>query len=406
MTAPTAASTAAARPIPFFLTKPQYLALKAEIDAAIRDVLDTSFFTLGKQVEAFEQEFAAYLGEGPTPGAAAPGPASATGASTPGTWQGHVVGVGSGTDALHLALWALGIGAGDDVLTVSHTAVATAAAIESSGARPVFVDVDPVSFTLDPTRLESALTTSAKAIVPVHLYGHPADMGPIQEFATRHGLAVVEDVAQAHGAGFGGRRCGTLGDMAAFSFYPTKNVGAYGDGGAVVTADPDLAERVRLLRQYGWSPEVRYVSQTRGTNSRLDELQAAILRVKLRHLDQGNERRRRLADVYRQELGGVAEITLPAELPWGHHVYHLFVVRASERDRLRAQLQEQGISTQIHYPLPVHRQPAYSDLGYGEGSLTETERASREIVSLPLYPELPAGDVQRVAAAIRAFYQA
>lgn len=409
-------ATGGARLIPFYLTKPQYLALKAEIDGAIREVLEDSFFTLGKQVEAFEREFAAYLGQGAAPAETAPSqaeppaPSARQGAAprasgAAGGWTGHAVGVGSGTDAIHLALWALGIGAGDEVLTVSHTAVATAAAIESSGARPVLVDIDPVSYTLDPAGLEAGLTTRTRAIVPVHLYGHPAPMTPILDFARRHGLAVVEDVAQAHGARYRGQMCGTMGQIAAFSFYPTKNVGAYGDGGAVVTEDAGLAERVRLLRQYGWSPSQRYVSQIRGTNSRLDELQAAILRVKLRHVDEGNERRRRLAALYRDELGDTAEITLPAELPWGSHVYHLYVIRAQGRDQLRAYLQDHGISTQIHYPQAVHRQPAYADLGFAAGSLPETERACAEILSLPLYPELPLEDVRRVGTVIREFYR-
>ncbi len=291
------------KPIPFNLTRPQYLELREEIDAAVRQVLDDSWFILGKQGTSFEQEFATYLG------------------------AGHAVGVGSGTAAIHLALWALGVGQGDEVLTVAHTAVATAAAIEHAGATPVFVDVDPLTYTLDPGLLEGRLTRRTKAIVPVHLYGHPAQMGPVLDFARRHGLPVVEDCAQAHGARYEGRLCGTMGQLAAFSFYPTKNLGAYGDGGAVVTGDGALAERVRRLREYGWTPEQRYVSQIRGTNSRLDELQAAILRVKLRHLEAGNARRRRLADRYGEALSGVEGLTLPVQMSWGHHVYHLFVVR-------------------------------------------------------------------------------
>jgi dTDP-4-amino-4,6-dideoxygalactose transaminase len=368
--------------VPFFLTKPQYLAQKDEIDAAIQQVLDDSFFILGKQVEAFEQEFAGYLG------------------------IGHAVGVASGTEAIYLALRALGIGAGDEVLTVAHTAVATVVSIAETGATPVFVDVDSSTYTLDPRRLEPRLTPRTRAIVPVHLYGHPADMAPILAFARQHGLVVVEDAAQAHGAAYQGRRCGALGHAAAFSFYPTKNLGAYGDGGAVVTDDAALAARLRLLREYGWSPARRYVSQTKGINSRLDELQAAILRVKLRHLEAGNARRRRLAAAYGELLAGVPDVVVPAEQPWARHVYHLYVIRASRRDALQAHLRAHGIGTQIHYPEPVHRQPAYLDLGYGEGSLPETEAACRAILSLPLYPELPLEDVRCVARAIRAFYGA
>lgn len=378
--------------IPFNLTRPQYLELKAEIDAAVGQVLEDSWFILGKQGTAFEEEFATYLG------------------------ARHAVGVGSGTAAIHLALWALGVGAGDEVITVAHTAVATAAAIEQSGARPVFVDVDPQTLTLDPAGLEAAVTARTRAVVPVHLYGHPAPMGPILEFARTRGLAVLEDCAQAHGARYEGRLCGTMGQIAAFSFYPTKNVGAYGDGGAVVTDDPALAERVREIREYGWTPARRYVSRVRGTNSRLDEIQAAILRVKLRHLEAGNERRRRLADVYGAALAGLEPLTLPLEMAWGRHVYHLYVVRvaaadgpwneagATRRDALQAFLRRREIGTAIHYPEPVHRQPAYLDLGYDAGTLPETERAAREILSLPLYPELPEADARRVAAAVRDFF--
>jgi dTDP-4-amino-4,6-dideoxygalactose transaminase len=381
--------TDTAPPIPFNLTRPQYLELREEIDAAVQQVLDDSWFVLGRQGTAFEQEFAAYLG------------------------AGHAVGVGSGTAAIHLALWALGVGQGDDVLTVAHTAVATAAAIEHTGATPVFVDVDPLTYTLDPGLLEGRLTRRTKAIVPVHLYGHPAQMGPILDFARRHGLPVVEDCAQAHGARYEGRLCGTMGQLAAFSFYPTKNLGAYGDGGAVVTGDGALAERVRRLREYGWTPEQRYVSQIRGTNSRLDELQASILRVKLRHLEAGNARRRRLADRYGEALSGVQGLTLPVQMSWGHHVYHLFVVRVGgssaargpeRRAALQGYLREREIGTAVHYPQPVHVQPAYVDLAPA-GSLPETERAAGEVLSLPLYPELPEGDALRVAEAIRAFFE-
>ncbi|MGH2371783.1 MAG: DegT/DnrJ/EryC1/StrS family aminotransferase, partial [Chloroflexota bacterium] len=277
---------------------------------------------------------------------------------------------------------------------------------DETGATPVLVDLDPATYTIDPGQLEAKRTARTKAVVPVHLYGHPAEMGPILAFAQRHGLYVVEDAAQAHGAAYEGRKCGTLGHAAAFSFYPTKNVGAYGDGGAVVTNDGALAERLRLLREYGWSPERRYVSQIKGVNSRLDELQAAILRVKLRHLDEGNRRRRRLADTYGQALAGVPPVILPAEQPWGHHVYHLYVIRAERRDALQAHLRAREIGVQIHYPEPVHRQPAYLDLGYTAGALPETERAGGEILSLPMYPELPTEDAQRVAGAIREFYGA
>jgi len=382
----------ATSPIPFNLTKPQYLELKDEIDAAIHRALDENIFVLHREVAAFEREFAAYLD-----------PAGGT----------RVVGVGSGTEAIHLALWALGIGEGDEVLTVSHTAVATTVAISATGATPVFVDIDPATFTLDTAQVERKLTPRTKAVVPVHLYGHPADMQPILDFARAHGLAIVEDSAQAHGAAYRGKRVGTLAaegvpHAAAFSFYPTKNLGGYGDAGAIATADASLAEKLAMLRNYGWETGRRYYSLLKGVNSRLDELQAAILRVKLRHLDEGNVRRRQLAARYGEWLDGVPGLVLPAEQPWAHHVYHLYVVRVSDgagrRDALQRQLRERQIGTQIHYPEPVHLQAAYKDMGYARGSLPETERACDEILSLPFYPELREHDARRVAEEVRRFF--
>ena len=370
------------REIPFFLTKPQYLTIKDELDAAVHRVLDTSFFVLGTELTAFEAAWADYLG------------------------VARAVGVGSGTEAIHLALRALDIGPGDEVLTVSHTAVATTVAISSTGATPVFVDIDPHTYTMDCTDLERRITPRSKAIVPVHLYGHPADMDGILSLAERHDLVVVEDAAQAHGAAYRGRRCGTLGAAGAFSFYPTKNLGAYGDGGAVVTNDVALAERLVLLRNYGWSE--RYYSAIKGYNSRLDELQAAVLGAKLPYLDRWNARRRRLAALYTAALAGdtlggtgASTIQVPTEAAWATHAYHLYVVRLPERDRVQARLRERGIATQIHYPVPVHLQEAYQDLGYTPGSLPHTEQAAAEILSLPLYPELTDDDVQYVAAALR-----
>jgi dTDP-3-amino-3,4,6-trideoxy-alpha-D-glucose transaminase len=371
-------------PIPFNLTKPQYLELKDEIDAAIHAALDENIFVLHREVEAFEREFAAFLG------------------------VGHVVGVGSGTEAIHLALRALGVGEGHEVLTISHTAVATTVAISSTGATPLFVDVDPATYCMDPSQLRAALTPRTKAIVPVHLYGHAAEMEPILAFAREHDLVVVEDCAQAHGAQYRGTKVGALGHAAAFSFYPTKNLGAYGDGGAVVTNDTALAERLTMLRNYGWETGRRYYSLIKGINSRLDEMQAAILRVKLRHLDEGNTRRRRLAGQYGEWLAGVPGLGLPSEAEWADHVYHLYVVRVEagteRRDALQAHLRERKIGTQVHYPEAVHQQAAYADMGYGPGSLPVTERLCREIVSLPFYPELPEADARRVADEIRRFF--
>ena len=370
------------REIPFFSTKPQYLTIKDELDAAVQRVLDTSFFVLGTELTAFEAAWADYLG------------------------VARAVGVGSGTEAIHLALRALDIGPGDEVLTVSHTAVATTVAISSTGATPVFVDIDPHTYTMDCTDLERRITPRSKAIVPVHLYGHPADMDRILSLAERHGLVVVEDAAQAHGAAYRGRHCGTLGAAGAFSFYPTKNLGAYGDGGAVVANDMVLAERLVLLRNYGWSE--RYYSAIKGYNSRLDELQAAVLGAKLPYLDSWNACRRRLAALYTAALAGdtlgdaeAGTIQVPTEAAWVTHIYHIYVVRVADRDRVQAALRERGIATQVHYPVPVHLQEAYQDLGYTPGSLPHTEQAAAEILSLPLYPELTDDEVQYVAAALR-----
>ncbi len=357
-----------------------YLAHKAEIDAAIAQVLMAGRYILGEPVAAFEREFAAYLA------------------------VGHAIGVASGTDALHLALRACGIGPGSYVFTVSHTAVATVAAIELAGATPVLVDIDPATFTMDPQRLEDALqrvTAGGEgarrgAVIPVHLYGHPADMVAILEIARRYDLWVIEDCAQAHGAAIAGRKTGAFGDMAAFSFYPTKNLGALGDGGAVVTNDAELAERARLLREYGWRE--RYVSALPGLNSRLDTLQAAILRVKLRHLDAENERRRAAARLY-TELLQESDLRLPIERPGMRHVYHQYVVRSSRRAAFQARLHERGIGTLIHYPVPVHRQPAYAGRLPCAGDLSQTEAAAAEILSLPMFAELSDDQVRAVAAA-------
>jgi len=351
----------------------QYRSHKAEIDQAIHRVLDRGWYILGEGVRAFETEFAAYIG------------------------VKFAIGVGSGTEALHLALRACDIGPGDEVITVSHTAVATVAAIELCGATPVLVDIGADRYTLDPEKLPCLLTPRTKAIVPVHLYGQPADMTPILEIAHRHGLKVIEDCAQAHGATYRGRRVGSWGDMASFSFYPTKNLGALGDGGIVVTDDPGLAEKARLMRQYGWAE--RYVSHIRGWNSRLDELQAAVLRVKLRYLDADNAARVGLATMYNQLLADT-DLVLPLEHPGSNQVYHLYVIRTKRRDELRAFLKERGIGTLVHYPVPVHLQPAYRGRLPGGDDLPETERAAREVLSLPMYPELVESDVKVVAEAI------
>lgn len=359
----------------------EYRAHRAEIDEAIARVLESGWYILGREVEAFEEEFARYLG------------------------LAGSVGVASGTDALELALRAVGVGPEDGVFTVSHTAVATVAAIERAGAVPILVDVDEATFTLDPGRLEDAITatrlppgTRAKAIVIVHLYGQPAAMPAIVQVARRFGLLVVEDCAQAHGARLDGHMVGTFGDAASFSFYPTKNLGALGDGGLVASDDAGVATRVRELRQYGWRE--RYVSATTGSNSRLDELQAAILRVKLRYLNTGNERRRDLADRYDSSLGS-SVVRTPAVAAGAQHVFHQYVIRATGRAQLMDWLRGRGIGTAIHYPVPVHLQPAYADRLPIPHSLDVTERLASEIISLPMFPAMSDTDVDRVSTAIR-----
>jgi dTDP-4-amino-4,6-dideoxygalactose transaminase len=366
--------------IPFLDLKAQYAAIETAVRAAIDGVFERGVFILGPEVAAFEQEFAAYLG------------------------AQYAIGVASGTDALHLALRACGSGPGDEVITVTNTAVATVAAVELAGACPVFVDIDPATFNLNPRLVDKAITPRTKALLPVHLYGQPADLQPLLDIARARGLRVIEDACQAHGATYQGKKVGTLGDIGCFSFYPTKNLGGYGDGGMVITNDAGLAERLKLLRAYGWKERDRSV--LRGVNSRLDEVQAAVLRVKLRYLDAWNQQRRALAARYTEQLSGISSIILPHEAPYGCHVYHLYVVRAQDREGLRAYLAAQGIGTLIHYPLPIHCQEAYFGLGYAEGALPASERAAREIFSLPLYPLMEASQVDQVCQAIRTYYGA
>lgn len=354
----------------------QYQAHKAEIDAAIQQVLEKGWYILGEESKAFEAEFAAYIG------------------------VAHGIGVGSGTEALHIALAACGIGPGDEVITVSHTAVATVAAIELAGATPVLVDIEPDYFTLDPDKLESAISSRTKAIIPVHLYGQPADLTRILEIARRHGVRVIEDCAQAHGAMYAGRRVGAWGDIACFSFYPTKNLGALGDGGMIVTNDPALAERAGLLREYGWAE--RYVSHIPGLNSRLDEVQAAVLRVKLRYLDADNAARSRRAQDYDETLKST-QLIAPKRRPDATHVYHLYVIRCSDRDKLQNWLKSRDVGALIHYPVPIHLQPAYRGRLRDSDKLPETEWAAREVLSLPMFPELGENEVQTVIEAINAF---
>jgi dTDP-4-amino-4,6-dideoxygalactose transaminase len=360
--------------IPFVDLKAQYQTIKPEIREAIDEVLESQHFVLGPQVKAFEQAFAAYAG------------------------TEHAIGVNTGTSALHLALLAAGIGPGDEVITVPFTFVASVAAIVYTGARPVLVDIDPVSYTIDPARIEAAITPQTRAILPVHLYGQVADMDPILDIARRRGLLVIEDAAQAHGAEYKGRRAGSMGDVGCFSFYPGKNLGAYGEGGAVTTNNPELARTVRLLRD--WGAETKYNHILKGYNFRLEEIQAAVLRVKLRHIEAWTEARRAHARRYSALLAGTPVVT-PREMDYARHVYHVYAIRSSDRGSLQRSLNAAGVQTGIHYPVPVHLLPAHADLGYTPGDFPHSERAAAEVLSLPMYAELTDEQLETVAEALR-----
>jgi len=350
----------------------QYQQIKTEVDAAMAAVCARGDFVMGQDVKLFEQEFSAFC-------------------KTP-----HCVTVANGTEALKLALLACGIGAGDEVITCTHTFIATVSAIHQTGARPVLVDCDSRYYTIDPAQVERAITPRTKAIIPVHLYGQPADMDPILEIARRRKLYVVEDACQAHGAEYKGRRCGTMGDIAAFSFYPGKNLGAYGDGGAVTTTRADLAERVWVLRNHG--QKVKYEHMVKGFNSRLDTLQAVVLRVKLRRLEQWNEARRQAAAKYDQLLAGKGLAT-PKVAPYSKPVFHLYVVQVPDRQKQQAAFDAANVSHGIHYPIPVHLQPAFADLGYKAGSFPVTEALVSKIISLPMFPELTDNQIEQVSRA-------
>ena len=360
--------------IPFLDLKAAYVEAKADVDAAIARVLDSGWYILGAEVEAFESEYAAYCG------------------------AAHCVGVANGLDALHLALRALGVGAGDEVIVPSNTYIATWLAVSQCGATPVPVEPDPATYNLDPARIEAALTARTKVILPVHLYGQPADLDPILALARKHGLRVLEDAAQAHGATYKGRRVGAHGDAVAWSFYPGKNLGAYGDAGAVTTDDAAIADRLRVLRNYG--SRVKYVNEEPGWNSRLDPLQAAALRAKIKYLDAWNARRAALAQAYAQALAG-AVLVLPHVPDWAVPAWHLYVVRVAERERVQQRLAALGIGTLIHYPIPPHRQAAYADCGYAQGSFPLAESMADDVLSLPIGPHLDPAAIERVAAALR-----
>jgi len=359
--------------IPFVDLKAQYAGIKDEVNTAIQGVLESCQFTLGSEVAAFEEEFATYC------------------------QAQYGIGVNTGTSALHLALLAAGIGPGDEVITVPFTFVATVAAIHYTGAKPVFVDINPRTFTIDVNAIEGAITERTKAILPVHLYGQPADMDPILEIAKRHGLIVIEDAAQAHGAEYKGKRVGSLGDMGCFSFYPGKNLGAYGEGGMVVTSNAEYTRTIRMLRD--WGAEQKYHHVLKGYNFRLEGIQGAVLRVKLRHLETWTEARRTAA-IYYNELLADSGVQTPEAMPYARHVYHVYAIRTQQRSEWQQALQDKGIQTGIHYPIPVHLLPAYADLGYSKGDFSHSEQAANEVLSLPMFAELSRAQCQEVCEAV------
>ena len=356
--------------IPFLDLKATYTELQSEIDAAIKRVLDSGWYILGKEVDAFEREFATYCE------------------------ARHCLGVANGLDALHLGLLALGVGEGDEVIVPSNTYIATWLAVSRCGATPIPVEPDAATYNLDSLRIQAAITPRTKVILPVHLYGQPADMDPILAIARQHGLKVLEDAAQAHGARYKGKRIGSHGDVVAWSFYPGKNLGAYGDGGAVTTNDRDLADRILLLRNYG--SRVKYHNEVTGFNSRLDELQAALLRVKLPRLDEWNDRRRQFAMYYKQALSAQTQLVLPFVPEWAEPVWHLFIIRCGQRDALQKKLAEARVGTMIHYPIPPHLQLAYAGLHYNVGDFPLSERLAKEVLSLPMGSHLTENDLRTV----------
>lgn len=353
----------------------QYSRLRPEIQEAVTRVLESGRFVQGEEVEAFEEQFAAYCG------------------------VRYCVAVNSGTSALHLSLLAAGVGQGDEVITTPFTFVATVAAIRYTGARPVFVDIDPESYTMDVHQLRNAITKETKAVIPVHLYGQPADMDPIVATCTDQGLVVIEDAAQAHGAEYMGRRVGAIGTLGCFSFYPGKNLGACGEGGLVATDDVEYAREIRMLRD--WGQEKKYSHVLKGYNYRMDELQGAILQVKLRHLETWTAARRAHAARYSRLLSGDTKVRTPRQMPYARHVYHIYPVRVADRDALYENLREEGIQTGIHYPVPVHLQPAHADLGYRRGEFPQSEEAASQVLSLPMFPELAESEVEHVASTLQ-----
>jgi len=365
--------------IPFVDLKAQYHSIKQEVDAAILKTIESCQFTLGSEVAAFENDFAAY------------------------SQVKHGIAVNNGTSALHLALLAAGIGEGDEVITVPFTFVASVAAIYYSRATPVFVDIDPRTFTMDPAKIEAAITPKTRAILPVHLYGQCADMDPILAIARKHNLIVIEDACQAHGAEYKGRRAGSMGDMGAFSFYPGKNLGAYGEGGLVSTSNPEFNRTIRMLRD--WGAEKKYHHVLKGYNYRMEGIQGAVLRVKLKYLEGWTEQRRAAAANYAKFFAG-SNVRIPEAMPHNRHVFHVYAIRTAHRTEWMDALNKQGIASGIHYPIPVHLLPAYADLGYKAGDFPHSEQAAHETMSLPMFPELTAQQCQTVATAVKALAEA
>ncbi|WP_445475520.1 DegT/DnrJ/EryC1/StrS family aminotransferase [Methanococcoides methylutens] len=363
--------------VPFVDLKRQYISIKDEIDTGINNVLENTQFILGENVAAFEEEFAHYCG------------------------AKYAIGVASGSDALTLSLKALGIGEGDEVITVPNTFIATVDAISRNNAKPVFVDIDPETYNIDVTKITEKITEKTKAIIPVHLYGQPTDMDPILKIAEEYNLKVIEDACQSHGAEYKNKRVGSLGDVGCFSFYPGKNLGAYGDGGIIVTNKFEMAEKIKMLRNYG--QRVKYYHDFIGFNSRLDEVQAMILRKKLKYMDKWNGMRKSHASEYEELLNDLPDVTLPSEQNDRTHVYHLYVIQSPKRDALQKWLSSNGIATGIHYPVPIHLQQAYRELGYQEGDFPVTEEYAKNILSLPMFPELTTDEVNYVCQRVKEF---
>ena len=357
--------------IPLVDLKAQYDSIKNEIDEAIQNVLNNTSFIMGEELKKFEEEFSKFCD------------------------VKYAIGVANGSDALILALRACGIGEGDEVITVPHTFISTTEAITHVGGKIIFVDIDSKTYTIDVSKIEEKINDRTKAIIPVHLYGQPADMDPIIRIAKKYNLKIIEDAAQAHGAEYKGKKVGSIGDVACFSFYPGKNLGAYGDAGMVVTNNEEIAEKIKLLRNHGRIIK-KYEHEVEGYSSRLDNLQAAILMVKLRYLNKWNDMRRRNAKKYNELLNNIGEIIIPYEADYAKHVYHLYVIRTEGRDKLREELKQKGVATGIHYPIPLHLQPAYSYLGYNKGDFPISEECSQKILSLPMYAELSKEDINKI----------